>query len=209
MLLWIIVSCLGIATFLQVRGVYPDYFSALRYASFNLVSLATDCGFVNTDYGVWPVFAPMWMLFLSCVCASTGSTGGGIKMFRSLILIKQGVREMFTLVHPQAVAPLKISGGVVPNGVVYSVLAFIFLYFMTIVVLTFALLISGMDFISALSAIIACVNNAGPGLGVVGPAASYGALSDFQLWTCTAAMFLGRVEIITFAVLCTPTFWRK
>ena len=110
----------------------------------------------------------MWMLFLSSLCANTGSTGGGIKMFRSLILIKQSLREMFTLVHPQAVAPLKVAGQVVPNGVVYSVLAFIFLYFITIVVLVFALLISGLDFISAFSAIVACINNVGPGLNVVG-----------------------------------------
>jgi len=93
--------------------------------------------------------------------------------------------------------------------VVYAVLAFIFLYFITIVVLVFALLISGLDFISAFSAIVACINNVGPGLNVVGPGSNYGALSDFQCWTCIAAMFLGRIEIITFAVLFTPTFWRK
>ena len=151
----------------------------------------------------------MWMLFLSCLCASTGSTGGGIKMVRSLILFKQSLREMFTLVHPQAVTPLKIAGQVVPNGVVYAVLAFIFLYFMTIAALTFALLISGLDFISAFSAIIACINNVGPGLERGRPGRNYGALNDFQSWICIAAMFLGRIEIITFAVLFTPTFWRK
>jgi trk system potassium uptake protein TrkH len=149
------------------------------------------------------------MLFLGAVCACTGSTGGGIKMFRSLILIKQSLREMFSLVHPQAVAPLKIGGQVVPNGVVYSVLAFIFLYFMTIAVLTFAMLISGLDFMSALSAVVSCINSAGPGLALVGPAGNYGALNDFQCWTCIVAMFMGRVEIITVAVLFTPTFWRK
>jgi trk system potassium uptake protein TrkH len=209
MLLWIAVSCFGIAAFIELKGVYPDYFSALRFASFNVVSIATDSGLHNDDYASWPVFAPMWMLLLSCVCANTGSTGSGIKMFRSLILIKQWLREMFILVHPQAVAPLKISGHVVPNGVVYSVLAFIFLYFMTIAVLSFALLISGLDFVSAWSAIVACVNNIGPGLGIVGPNSNYGVLNEFQLWICTAAMFLGRVEILTFVVLFTPTFWRK
>jgi len=112
-------------------------------------------------------------------------------------------------VHPQAVMPLKIAGQAVPNGVVYSVLAFIFLYFMTITVLTFALLISGLDFMSAMSAIVACINNAGPGLNLVGPSGNYSALDGFQSWICIAGMFLGRVEIITFAVLLTPTFWRK
>ena len=149
------------------------------------------------------------MLFLSCLCASSGSPGGGIKVFRVLVLVKQSVREMFALVHPQAVAPLKIAGHLVSNRVVFSVLAFIFLYFITIVALTFALLVSGMDFLSAVSAIIASINNVGPGLGAVGPGANYGALSDFQLWMCTAAMFLGRVEIFTVLVLFTPAFWRK
>jgi trk system potassium uptake protein TrkH len=209
MLVWILASCAGVACFVYWRGVYPDFLTALRYVSFNLISIATDCGLVNTDYGNWPIFAPMWMLFLSCVCVSSGSTGGGIKMFRSLVLIKQSLREMFTLVHPQAVAPLKIANHVVPNRVVYSVLAFIFLYFMTIVVLTFGMLASGLDFTSALTAIIACINNAGPGLGVVGPAANYASLSDFQTWLCTIAMFLGRIEIFTCLVLFTPAFWRK
>jgi trk system potassium uptake protein TrkH len=209
MLLLIVASVVAIAAFLQLRGVYPDFFQALRFAGFNVISMATDGGFSSTDYGRWPVFAPIWMLFLGAVCACTGSTGGGIKMFRFLILLKQSLREMFSLVHPQAVAPLKIGGQMVPNGVVYSVLAFIFLYFMTIAILTFAMLISGLDFMTALSAIIACINNAGPGLNLVGPSGNYGALSDFQCWTCIAAMFLGRVEIITIAVLFTPTFWRK
>jgi len=209
MLLLILASCVGIALFLHLNAVYPTPFRALRFAAFNVISIATTSGFVTANYGDWPVFAPMWMLFLSCLCANTGSTGGGIKMVRSLILMKQSLREMFTLVHPQAVAPLKISGQVVPNGVVYAVLAFIFLYFITIVVLVFALLISGLDFISSFSAIVACINNVGPGLNAVGPGRNYGALTDFQAWTCIAAMFLGRIEIITFAVLFTPTFWRK
>jgi trk system potassium uptake protein TrkH len=209
LLLVVIVCCLGMALFLDLNHIYPDYFKSFRYGAFNLVSFATGAGFFNTDYSRWPIFAPMWMLFMSCLCANTGSTGGGIKMFRTLILIKQPLREMFTLVHPQAVSPLKISKQVVPNGVVYSVLAFMFLYFTTIALLTFALLISGLDLTSSVSAIVACINNVGPGLGVVGPGRTYSALNDFQSWVCIAAMFLGRIELITFAVLFTPAFWRK
>jgi len=113
------------------------------------------------------------------------------------------------LVHPQAVLPLKIGGNVVANRIVYSVLAFIFVYFMTLVVLTFAQLASGMDFISAFTAVLASVNNSGPGLGSVGPMHTFAPLSDFQTWVCTLAMFLGRIELFTFIVLFTPTFWRK
>jgi trk/ktr system potassium uptake protein len=209
MLTVVLASCLGIALYLDLRGVFGNYFTAFRFGAFNVVSFATGGGFFSANFAAWPAFAPLWMLFLSCLCANTGSTGGGIKAFRALILFKQPLREMFTLVHPQAVSPLKISGQVVPNGVVYAVLAFLFLYFMTIAMLTFALLISGLDLTTALSAVVSCINNVGPGLSNVGPVRTYGGLNDFQSWVCIAAMFLGRVEIITFAVVLTPAFWRK
>ena len=209
LLAWILASVVGVSVDVWLSGSYPDFFTTLRRVGFQLVSVASGGGFVAANYARWPAFASMWMLLLSCLCASTGSTGGGIKMFRSLVLIKQSLREMFTLVHPQAVLPLKIAGTVVPNRVVYAVLAFIFLYFAAIMALTFALLLSGMDVVSAFTAVVACINNVGPGLGSVGPDRSYAALTDFQTWMCTLAMFVGRVEIITFFVLFTPTFWRK
>ncbi len=205
----ILVSCLAIGTFLWWQGTYPSFWTALRHASFNLVSIATDCGFASVDFNHWPMFAPLWMLFLSCISASSGSTGGGIKMVRTLILIKQAGREFLKLLHPSAVNPLKIGGRVVPNNVVFSVLGFIFLYFMSVVVLTFALVISGLDFVSAFSGIIACINNAGPGLGILGPASNYGILSDFQTWVCTLAMLIGRLEIVTVLIIFTPHFWRR
>ena len=205
----ILASCLGLAVFLWWHGTYPNFWTALRYASFNLMSIATDCGFSSTDFNQWPIFAPMWMLFLSCITVSSGSTGGGIKMVRTLILFKQAGREFRRLLHPTTVNPMKIGGNVVANNIVFAVLGFIFLYFMTVVTLTFALLISGLDFISAFSAIIACINNAGPGLGLVGPAGNYGVLSDFQTWVCTIAMLVGRLEIFTVLILFTPHFWRR
>jgi trk system potassium uptake protein TrkH len=205
----ILTSCLGIAVFLWWQDTYPSFWTALRHASFNLVSIATDCGFASVDFNQWPMFAPMWMLFLSCIAVSSGSTGGGIKMVRTLILFKQAGREFLKLLHPTVVNPMKIGGSVVPNNIVFAVLGFIFLYFMTVATLTFALLISGLDFISAFSAIIACINNAGPGLGVVGPASNYGVLTDFQTWVCTIAMLVGRLEIFTVLILFTPHFWRR
>jgi trk system potassium uptake protein TrkH len=209
MIALILASCLGIAIFLWWQGAYPSFWTALRHASFNLVSLATDSGFASVDFGQWPIFAPMWMLFLSCVAVSSGSTGGGIKMVRTLILFKQAGREFIKLLHPAVVSPMKIGGSVVPNNIVFAVLGFIFLYFMAAATLTFALLISGLDFISAFSAIIACINNAGPGLGVIGPAGNYGVLTDFQTWICTIAMLVGRLEIFTVLILFTPHFWRR
>lgn len=202
-------STAALALFIWYQGVYPDFWTSLRHVAFNLVSIATDCGFVSQNYAEWPMLAPMWILMLSCYCANTGSTGGGIKMFRSLVLFKQAAREMLLLVHPQAVTPVRVGGQVVQNQVVFAVLAFVVLYFGTVVALTFALLASGLDFISAFSAIIACINNAGPGLGVVGPAGNYEGLSDLQTWVCSTAMLLGRLEIFSVLVLFTPMYWRK
>lgn len=205
----VMVSCAGIAVFLWWKGSYPNFWTALRYASFNVVSMATDCGLNNADFNRWPIFAPLWLLFLGCITASSGSTGGGIKMIRTLVLFKQAGREFIRLLHPSAVNPLKIGGQVIPNNVVFSVLGFIFLYFMSVAVLTFTLLISGLDFLSAFSAVIACINNAGPGLGVVGPASNYQGLTDFQTWICALSMLIGRLEIFTVLILFTPQFWRR
>jgi trk system potassium uptake protein TrkH len=208
-LVLVIGSCLGVALYLRLEGAYGSYWTALRHASFNLVSVATDCGFASVDFNLWPIFAPLWMLFLSCVSVCTGSTGGGIKMLRTMILVKQSQLQMFLLTHPTAVNPLKIGALVIPSNIMLSVLGFIFVYFMSIVILTLLLVMSGLDFISAFSAIIACINNAGPGLGQVGPATNYGSLTDFQTWLCTLAMFLGRIEVFTALILLTPAYWRK
>jgi len=208
-LVLILGSCVGIAFFLWWNGVYQEFWTALRHASFNLVSIATSSGFASVDYAQWPIFAPLWMMFLTAIAASSGSTGGGIKMIRTMVLFKQAGREFVKLLHPAAVNPLKIGGHVVPNNIVFAVLGFIFLYFMTIVTLTFVLLISGMDFISAFTAVLASVNNCGPGLGTVGPASNYQGLTDFQTWVCTFGMLVGRLEIFTVLILFTPHFWRR
>lgn len=209
LLLIIGLSALGVTLLVWYEGVYPSFGVSLRHVAFNLVSIATDCGYASQDYAAWPVFAPMWILMLSSYCASTGSTGGGIKMFRTLVLFKQAGRELRLLVHPQAVAPVRVGGQVVQNRVVFAVLAFVVLYFGTVVVLTFSLLLSGLDFVTAFSAIIACINNAGPGLGQVGPSGNYEGLTDLQTWICALAMLLGRLEIFSVLVLFTPSLWRK
>ena len=202
-------SILLCAGYLWHFNTYPDFYTGLRHVTFNLVSIATDCGFVSTDYDKWPPFVPWWMLYLSCVTACTGSTGGGIKMFRTLLLWKQAGRELFSLLHPRAINPVRIGNMPIPNKIIFAVLAFIFLYFISVVVLTFSLMFAGLDPISALSAILACINNAGPGLNQVGPATNYQSLTDFQTWICAIAMLLGRLEIFTLLVLFTPSFWRK
>ena len=202
-------SVVVIAILLTWHGVYPSFMTSLRHSAFNVVSMATTTGFVTQDYSTWPVFAPIWMLFLSCIVCSTGSTGGGIKMFRTLLLARQAGRELKLLVHPSAMASVRIGGRVIPDRVADAVLGFIFLYFMTVALLTFALLMSGLDFDSAFSAIVAAINNTAHGLGTVGPVRNYHSLTDFQTWVCTVAMLLGRLEIFSVIVLFTPAFWRK
>ncbi|WP_374424023.1 TrkH family potassium uptake protein [Chromobacterium sp.] len=208
-MLWLLLgSILAMSVYLWAHHVY-DFLTALRHVSFNLISIATDSGFASVDYARWPIFVPLWMLFLSSITACSGSTGGGIKMVRTLMLSKQSVNEMTRLLHPAAVRPVKIGGKLVPESVMLSVMGFIFVYCMCIVILSFALIASGLDFLSAFTAVIASINNAGPGLGVVGPASNYASLSDLQIWICSLAMLLGRLEVFTLLILFTPSFWRK
>lgn len=203
------VSVVGIALFLWVKGVYPEFSTALRYAAFNVVSIATTTGFANTDFNVWPVFAPMVMLLLCCFATCSGSTGAGIKMVRAELLARQAFREMLRILHPRAYMPVRLGGQVVENNIIFSVLAFMLVYGVCIIVITLVLAASGLDIVTAFSATIACINNTGPGLNEVGPATTYASLGDFQIWLLSFAMLLGRLELITLLVVFTPAFWRK
>lgn len=209
---WFLIATLGsallIAIYLTAMRVYPDFSQALRFALFNTVSIATTTGFANTDYNRWPIFAPLWMLFLSCFASCSGSTGGGMKMVRAQLLFRQGRRELTRLVHPAARLPVKLAGHVVPNNVIYAVLAFAFLYVFSIIMMTLLMTASGLEFITAFSAVVASINNTGPGLNQVGPATTYASLTDFQTWLCTISMLLGRLELLTVLVVFTRAFWR-
>jgi trk system potassium uptake protein TrkH len=198
-----------VSALLWIDGTYPTTMEGFRHSVFNVVSIATTTGFVTEDYEQWPAFLPVWMIFLSCITCSTGSTGGGIKMFRTLLLVRQARRELKLLIHPSAVIPIRIAGHAIPDRVAYSVLAFIFLYFGTILVLTFALLATGLDLVSSFSAVVSSVNNLGPGLAGVGPSTTFQSLTDAQTWICTFAMLIGRLEIFSVLVLFTATFWRR
>ncbi len=202
-------SVFGIALYLLALDVYPDFATALRHAAFNVVSIASTTGLATVDYNAWPMFAPLWMLFLCSFATSAGSTGGGIKMIRALILYKQVYRELVQAMHPAAVWPVRVGGGVVPPHILTAVLAFGFAYMCIIVALTLLMSFSGLDIVTGFSAVVASINNTGPGLNQVGPAATFEVLSDFQTWICIFAMLLGRLEIFTLLVVLTPEFWRK
>lgn len=210
---WFLAAMAGgvlfMALFLWLSGTYPEFATALRHAAFNVISMGTTTGYASTDFNLWPIFAPFFMLLLCSTVSSAGSTGGGIKMIRTLLLVLQGWREMVKLLHPQAQLPVKLGGQVIPNRIVFAVLAFMTLWGTSVMVMTMVLLASGLDFVTAFSAVIACITNTGPGLNQVGPATTYAGLSDFQTWILALAMIVGRLELFTVYVLFTPAFWRK
>ncbi len=197
-----------VALLLWAKGVYGPV-EALRYGIFHVVSVATTTGFTTVDYLSWPVFAPVLMLLLSGVATSAGSTGGGIKMVRMLILLKQARRELTRLVHPRAMQPVRLGNGVVDDRMIFSVLAFMLVYGATVITLSMVLLLTDLDPVTAFSAVLASVHCTGPGLGALGPSSNYAVLTDFQTWICTLAMLLGRLEILSFMALLSPAFWRR
>ena len=208
-LLVVLGSVLGIAYFLFANQTYDNFWTALRFSAFNVVSIATTTGYSNTDYNLWPIFAPVWMLLLCTFATCSGSTGGGIKMIRARLMARQAVREMTRIIHPRAVVPLKLAGAPVENNIIFAVLAFILVYNGAVIAMTMLLAASGLDIITAFSAVIATINNTGPGLNQVGPATTYAGLNDFQTWILTIAMLLGRLELFTLLVVFTPGFWRR
>ncbi|MEJ8814502.1 potassium transporter TrkG [Variovorax ureilyticus] len=197
-----------VAAVLWAKGVYGPL-DALRHGMFHTISVGSTTGYATVDYLHWPVFAPMLMLLLSGVATSAGSAGCGIKMVRVLILVKQARREMTRLVHPRAVQPVTLGSVVIDNRVIFSVLAFMLVYGGTTIALGMLLVLTDLDPVTAFSAVIASINCTGPGLGSVGPAGNFGALTNFQVWVCTFAMVLGRLEMLSFIALLTPSFWRK
>lgn len=203
------VSVLLITLLLSVHGVEDDPLRALQTSAFHVVSLATTTGYASTDYAQWPVFAPVFMMFLGCFASCAGSTGGGIKMVRMVLLVKQARRELVRIIHPRVVNPVTLAGSVMPMSVMTSVLGFMLIYGATTMGLTMLLLFTGLDIVTAFSAVVATVNNIGPGLGLVGPSSNFGVLNDFQIWVLTFAMLLGRLELLTVLVLFTGHFWRR
>ncbi|MDO9250370.1 MAG: potassium transporter TrkG [Hydrogenophaga sp.] len=202
-------SSVFIAGLLLFKGTMDDPLETLRVSLFNVVSIGSTTGYATVDYSTWPVFAPLYMIMLSGVATSAGSTGAGIKMVRLVILFKQAKREMARIVHPRAVNPVTLGGHLIDGSTIFSVLGFMLVYGGTILGLTMLLLLTDLPFDTAFSAVVASVNNMGPGLNELGPAGNFSGLTDFQTWVCTAAMLLGRLEMLSFLVLFTPGFWRK
>ncbi len=205
----LLLSVLLLTVFLMQFNAHTDLLTTLRYVSFHVVSISTSLGLATYDYTLWPMFAQVWILFLGSFIACSGSTGGGIKMMRAIILYKQVYREIVRSLHPNAVHPVRLGNQRVSEDVLHAVLGFSFMYMVSIVSLTLVMAASGVDLITAFSAVVACLNNTGPGLGAVGPSLNYAGLNGFQTWVLSFTMILGRLEIFTLLVVLTPVFWRR
>ncbi|NMP30818.1 potassium transporter [Thalassotalea sp. M1531] len=193
-------------TVLMSAGVYGDAEQALDQALFQSVSISTTAGFATTSFADWPTLLPLLLIFSSFIGGCAGSTGGGMKVVRVVLLYLQGIRELNKLVHPKAVFTIKLGSKALPNRVVEAIWGFFSAYAAVFVICMLLLLASGMDDISAFTAVAACMNNLGPGLGEV--ASNFASISDFSKWVLIVAMLFGRLEIFTLLVLFTPAFWR-
>jgi len=174
---------------------------------FHVVSIGTTTGFTSEEYFNWPGFLPVLLLFASFAGGCTGSTGGGMKVLRVLLLFKQGQREIRRLLHPHATIMVKVDKQAMSNRMIDVVWGFFASYLALLSIMLLLLMAAGLDQETAFSAVVACLNNLGPGLGMV--AANYSSLGDFSLSVLSIAMLFGRLEIFTLLILFTPTFWRR
>ncbi len=196
-----------VAVALRLSGGYGDIGDALRSALFEVVSVVTSTGFGVADFSVWPLFLPVLMIFISFIGGCGGSTAGGMKVMRIVLLGKQTVREFNRLIHPTGVFAIKVGGRVMGERVTQSVWGFFSVYIATFVVLMLLIMMAGLDQVSAFSAIATCMNNLGPGLGAVSQ--TFIGVSDPAKLVAVAAMLLGRLEVFTVLVLLHPAYWRQ
>jgi len=195
-----------VSGYLYVNQIYSGP-EAIMYGIFQTVSIGTTSGFSVVDYGLWPAFLPVILLFSSFIGGCAGSTGGGMKVIRFVLLFKQGLREITQLIHPNAKIVVKLGGKPVPERIITSVWGFFSLYVASFSVMMLALMMTGIDQITAFSAMAACMNNLGPGMGDV--SITYSQLNDTAKWILSFAMLLGRLEIFTLLVLFSRAFWRN
>ena len=187
-------------------GYYDSISESFRHGLFQTVSIATTTGFVSTDFSHWPMLLPVLLIFASFVGACAGSTGGGIKVVRMLLMFKLAMKEIRNFIHPNAYINIKLNQRTLSEGVLVSVWGFFSLYVIAFVIIMILLMFTGLDQVSAFSATAASMNNLGPGLGEV--SANYASVSDPAKWILSFSMLLGRLEILTLMALLHKAFWR-
>jgi trk system potassium uptake protein TrkH len=203
----ILVIIVASSLYLWWQGEFDTFLVSLRHAAFHVVSVHTGTGYTTTGFAHWPGALPALLMMLTFIGGSAGSTTGGMKVIRWLLVFRQGIAELKRLVHPSAEIPVKLADRPVPQRVIMGVAGFFAMYFVLFGVLMLALMMLGVDQVTAWSAIASAINNVGPGLGDV--ASTFTSMPDAGKWICTLAMVAGRVEIFTILLLLTPSFWQK
>lgn len=190
-------------------GNYDTVADSFRYTSFQVASILTTTGFATADYELWPGLTQAILLFCMFVGGCAGSTGGGMKVMRIMVLLKQSYQELFRLIHPRSVNKVKMGKTVVADDVIRGVWGFFILWIGLFVLAAFIVAGTGVDVVTSFAASLACIGNIGPGIGGVGPTDNFAWLPDTAKWVLTFCMVLGRLEIYTVIILFVPEFWRK
>ena len=195
---------------LDIHGsVYSSMGQALRQAAFQVSSIMTTTGFVSADYETWPAFSQLLLVVCMFLGGMAGSTGGGMKIMRIMVLMRHCYQQMFRIIHPHAVTTLKLAGRPVPEDVLGSIWGFFVLYLSLFVTASLIMAALGLDLVSSFASVASSIGNVGPGLGVVGPVDNYLGIPLIGKWVLVLCMLLGRLEIYTVMVLLAPAYWRK
>ena len=205
----VVLFATGLLAVLLWRDMDYSIFDSLRYAVFQVISIITTTGFATTDFNLWSDSARMLLFTIMFIGGSAGSTAGGIKVVRVLLLLKFGRRELFKSIHRKAIKPIKFNGTTVSDDVMQSIVSFVVIYLIIFIVSSGILSILGMDFISSLTASIATLGNIGPGFNLVGPMANFDIVHPIGKLVLIANMWIGRREVFTVIVMLTPEFWKK
>jgi len=207
--LFILAILVLLATYNIYGTVYHSIGNAFRHAAFQVTSIITTTGFVTANYGKWPALSQIILVLCMFIGAMAGSTGGAIKVVRIILLVKHGYREIFRLIHPHAVRPIKLGGKAVPEEILNSVWGFFILYLTLFIVAVIIMSFIGLDIITSFASVAATIGNVGPGLGLVGPISNYLSVPDPGKWTLILCMVLGRLEIYTVIIMLAPAYWRR
>jgi trk system potassium uptake protein TrkH len=189
--------------------VWGPFESAVRHGLFQVLTIITTTGFVSADYTLWTPFLTIFFFGMMFLGGCAGSTAGGIKIMRHLIMIKNGILEFKRTLHPHAILPVRYNRKAVPQPIVFNILGFFILYMLSFIIGTLIFSWMGLDFKTALGGAASTLGNVGPALGDLGPVNNYASLPDVAKWWSSFLMLIGRLELFTFLILLTPFFWRN
>lgn len=204
----IVIAAILIIT-VNISGLYGGIVEALRHSSFQVSSIISTTGFATADFNLWPTLSQSILVFLMVTGCCAGSTGGGIKLIRFILLIKAAKVELGKIFHPGSVKAVSINGKKVNNDIVSKTALFFFIYFAVFFVSVMLISIEGKDIVSSATSVIASLSNIGPGLGIVGPTGNYAAFTSFSKVILSFCMIAGRLEFFPVLVLFTPSVWKK